>query len=77
MDPEYGGRGAGRKLVRWGLDRAEQEGVSSSVKMAPGKEKFYELCGFDSGLVGSCGQGEGNPMAHIEGGNIFFKDPRI
>lgn len=77
VDPEYGGRGAGRKLVRLGLDQAQQEGVSASVKMAPGKEKFYELCGFDSGLVGNCGQGEGNPMAHIEGGNIFFRDPRI
>jgi GNAT superfamily N-acetyltransferase len=74
VDPKYGGMGAGRKLVRWGLDRAEKEGVAASVKMAPGKEKFYELSGFDSGLVGNCGQGEGNPMGIVAGGNIFFRD---
>lgn len=76
VDPQYGGRGAGRQLVKWGLDRAEHEGVAASVKMAPGKEKFYEFCGFDSGLVGNCGQGEGNPMAVVEGGNIYFRDVR-
>lgn len=74
VHPSYGGMGIGRKLVKWGLDHAEEEGVAASVKMAPGKERFYEMCGFDPEVVGRCGQGDGNPMADIAGGNIFFKD---
>jgi hypothetical protein len=76
VHPAYRGQGVGRGLVKWGLDRAEEEGVAASVKMAPGKEEFYGLCGFEPVVVGNCGQGEGNPMKEVEGGNIFFRDPK-
>lgn len=77
VHPSYGSMGIGRKLVKWGLDRADAEGVAASVKMAPGKERFYEMCGYHPEIVGRGGQGDGNPMAEIgTGGNIFFKDPK-
>jgi len=44
--------------------------------MAPGVEPFYEKCGFHPEVVGRGGMGDGNPIAEIEGGNIFFKDPK-
>ncbi|KAI1528703.1 Acetyltransf-1 domain containing protein [Pyrenophora tritici-repentis] len=36
VDPDLHGRGAGRLLVRWGLDRAEKEGVMASVMASEG-----------------------------------------
>jgi GNAT superfamily N-acetyltransferase len=74
VHPEYQNRGLGRKLVQWGLDQAEREGVSASVIAADGKERFYELCGIDVGPVGRSGDGENNPLADASGGLIFFKD---
>ena len=75
VHPSYGGLGIGRKLVKWGLDQSEKEGVDACVIMAPGKEKFYELCGYHPEVVGRAGMGEGNPLADVAGGNIFFKNP--
>lgn len=72
VSPEYGGLGHGRALVKWGLERAAEEGVCASVVSAPGKERFYENCGFHL-QEGRAGQGEGNPATHIPGGLIFWK----
>jgi len=74
--PEYQNRGLGRKLVQWGLDQAEREGVSASVIAADGKETFYQLCGFDVGPVGRSGEGENNPLADVPGGLVFFRDAK-
>jgi GNAT superfamily N-acetyltransferase len=74
--PEYQNRGLGRKLVQWGLDQAECEGVSASVIAADGKERFYQLCGFDVGPVGRSGEGENNPLADVPGGLVFFRDAK-
>jgi hypothetical protein len=44
---------------------------------SPGVEPFYEKCGFDPEIVGWSGMGgHANPMAAVEGGNIYFKDPK-
>lgn len=72
VTPGFQGKGAGRLLVNWGLDRAEKEGVCASVISAAGKEPFYQKCGFDV-QEGFVGMGEGNPFADMQGGLIFWK----
>ena len=77
MNPDVKGRGAGRLLVRWGLDRAEAEGVKACVKacITAGEysDKFYQDCGFVE-VVGTASEGEGNPLGKddVKGGNILF-----
>ncbi|KAF9690505.1 hypothetical protein EKO04_011547 [Ascochyta lentis] len=73
VDPDVKGRGAGRLLVRWGLDRAEEEGIRASVIASEGSEVFYMKCGFDE-IVGNANEGLGNPLQklNVRGGNILF-----
>lgn len=73
VDPDVKGRGAGRLLVRWGLDRAVEEGVRASVMASDGSDGFYMKCGFDE-VVGNANEGEGNPLRkeNVKGGNILF-----
>jgi GNAT superfamily N-acetyltransferase len=73
VDPDVQGRGAGRVLVRWGLNRAEEEGVRASVTASEGSDEFYMKCGFDE-VVGNASEGEGNPLwkEGVKGGNILF-----
>ncbi|KAL6880046.1 acyl-CoA N-acyltransferase [Trichoderma longibrachiatum] len=73
--PDFQGKGVGRKLVQWGLGKAEADGVCASVISAFGKEGFYSKCGFDE-QYGSATQGEGNPLAGIKGGNIYWRGIR-
>lgn len=74
VHPKHQGKGVGRKLVRWGLGRAEEEGVCASVISAKGKDEFYRKAGFDW-QDGTAGMGAGNPLANVEGGNMFWKMP--
>ncbi|RVX74886.1 hypothetical protein B0A52_01163 [Exophiala mesophila] len=75
VHPDYQGRGQGRALVQWGLQKARDEGIACSVISAEGKETFYERCGFDSGPVARSGEGGlENPLREVEGGICFFKD---
>lgn len=73
VDPDIKGCGAGRLLVRWGLDRAEEEGVRASVIASEGSDGFYLKCGFDE-VVGNANEGDGNPLrkVNVKGGNILF-----
>jgi len=73
VDPDFKGRGVGRLLVRWGLDRAEEEGIRASVMASEGSDGFYLKCGFDE-VVGNASEGEGNPLRKegVKGGNILF-----
>ncbi|KZM24455.1 uncharacterized protein EKO05_0001523 [Ascochyta rabiei] len=73
VDPAVKGRGAGRLLVQWGLDRANAEGVRASVMASEGSDGFYLKCGFDE-VVGNANEGEGNPLQrdNVVGGNILF-----
>lgn len=72
--PDFQGKGIGRKLVGWGLQRAEDEGVYACVISAKGKEPFYQKCGFvlEDGHVG---RGEGNPLAEWQGGRMLWRVP--
>ncbi|KAK4631310.1 hypothetical protein CLAFUW4_02683 [Fulvia fulva] len=75
VGPDYGGKGIGRDLVKWGFEQAKQDGIGCSVVSAAGKEKFYQSCGFDV-VVGRCADegGEANPGRDIPGGTILFWD---
>lgn len=75
VHPDYQGRGIGRKLVLWGLNRAEEEGICASVISAKGKDAFYKICGYEI-QDGRAGMGEGNPLADVEGGNMWWKMPK-
>ncbi|KAH7202824.1 hypothetical protein BKA60DRAFT_600665 [Fusarium oxysporum] len=72
--PDFQRRNVGRKLVQWGLEQAKAEGICASVVSAFGTEEFYKKCGFDE-QYGSARQGEGNPLADIEGADMFWKWP--
>ena len=73
VHPDHQKEGNGRALVKWGLDQAEREGASASVVCAPGNERFYERCGYDTN-VGTASMGEGNPLAAAKPAPIFFRD---
>lgn len=75
VHPGFQGRGVGRDLVQWGLERAEEEGICASVVSAKGKDGFYRKAGFDL-LEGSATSGKGNPLAGVEGGNIHWRVPK-
>ncbi|UKZ61283.1 uncharacterized protein TrAtP1_002550 [Trichoderma atroviride] len=75
VHPDYQGRNIGRRLVQWGLELAEADGICASVVSAYGKDEFYTKCGFDE-RYGNAGQGDGNPLAGVDGANIFWKWPK-
>jgi len=72
--PAYQGKGYGKRLVKWGLDRALDRGVAAGVITADTNERFYRGCGFDV-EVGKITEGEGNPLAGEMDGTILFRDP--
>ncbi|UPX11704.1 uncharacterized protein EKO05_0002296 [Ascochyta rabiei] len=47
VDPAYQGMGAGRKLVRWGLARADEMGVDAVVEGSDRGRRLYASEGFD------------------------------
>lgn len=73
IDPAYQKRGVGKPLVQWGLQQARRENVHASVTTSYQNEQFYLRCGFDE-IVGSCMEGEGNPLAEagVKGGEILW-----
>lgn len=73
VHPDYQLHGFGQLLVRWGLDRANIEGVAASVVSADPPEGFYEKSGFQwSGRWVS--EGNGNPLQGVPGGKTYFRD---
>ncbi|KAH7194966.1 hypothetical protein DER44DRAFT_844475 [Fusarium oxysporum] len=74
--PDFQGKNVGRKLVQWGLEQAKADGICASVISAFGTEEFYKKCGFHE-QYGSARQGEGNPLADVEGANMFWKWPEV
>jgi len=73
--PDYQGKGIGRELVAWGLNRARKENVHASVVSSAGNDAFYLRCGFDE-VVGNATAGEGNPINGVTGGNVLFMWPK-
>jgi predicted N-acetyltransferase YhbS len=45
-DPSYERRGAASKLVRWGIDRCDKEGVPAYLERTLNAAAFYEKMGF-------------------------------
>ncbi|KAF3000065.1 hypothetical protein E8E13_001134 [Curvularia kusanoi] len=76
VDPDASRCGAGRLLVRWGLDRAADEGIRASVVASEGNDAFYLKCGY-SEVVGNASEGDDNPLKKVEvkGGSILFMWP--
>lgn len=75
VHPDHQGKGIGRRLVQWGLSRAEEEGICASVISAKGKDAFYQKCGYDL-QDGCAGMGDGNPLADVAGGNMWWRMPK-
>ncbi|KAF2668450.1 acyl-CoA N-acyltransferase [Microthyrium microscopicum] len=71
VDPSHQGRGVGTALVEEGLKVATRDGVVASVVSSAGNEKFYVKRGFTVRL-GNVTEGEGNPLAGVMGGDVFF-----
>ncbi len=74
VHPDFQGKHVGQQLVRWGLDKAEAEGVVASVISSWKMDGFYTRCGFDE-QFGNATHGEGNPLAGIEGANMHWRWP--
>ncbi|KAI9647035.1 hypothetical protein NHQ30_005037 [Ciborinia camelliae] len=45
--PEWQGKGAAGKLMRWGLERADGEGVETYLEASPVGKEVYEYFGFE------------------------------
>ena len=72
--PQFQGKGYGKDLVLWGVDRARQEGIAASLVSAKGKEGFYKKCGFGDPVGWASEGGDENPIHHVEGGAILWID---
>lgn len=60
--PEYQGKGAAGKLLRWGIERANAEGTETYLEASPDGKPIYEHFGFkevDRLVVELDGKGEG------------------
>lgn len=58
VHPDYHGKGVGRMLVSWGVDKAEEEGACASVICGEKNKGFYAKGGLTE-EVGRPGKGEG------------------
>lgn len=76
VHPDFQGNSIGRMLVQWGLRQAQEERIVASVISTWRKEEFYVKCGFDE-QYGRGGMGEGNPLADIQGSDMFWRWPRV
>ena len=45
--PDWQGKGAAGKLLRWGLERADQQGVEVYLEASPDGKPIYEHFGFE------------------------------
>ncbi|KAE8446102.1 hypothetical protein EG329_012473 [Mollisiaceae sp. DMI_Dod_QoI] len=60
--PEYQGKGAAGKLLRWGIERSDEEGTETYLEASPDGKPIYERFGFqevDRLVVELEGKGEG------------------
>ncbi|KAH7006527.1 hypothetical protein EDB82DRAFT_493745 [Fusarium venenatum] len=75
VNPDFQGQGAGKKLTQWGIEQAQAEGVCASVIAAQGTDEFYKKLGFYE-QFGRATDGIGNPLAHVQGSNMYWYWPR-
>jgi GNAT superfamily N-acetyltransferase len=45
VNQAYRGRGAGRMLIRWGTDKADELGIETAISSLPSAKGAYEKCG--------------------------------
>lgn len=45
-DPAYQGKGAGSQMMRWGLERADEQGMEAYLEASPDAVPLYEKLGF-------------------------------
>jgi GNAT superfamily N-acetyltransferase len=75
--PNYQGKGAAGKLLRWGLERADQDGTETYLEASPDGKPIYEHFGFkevDRLVVELKGDGEG-PLAEKEFIEVMMARP--
>lgn len=70
--PEYQGQGYGKELLKWGMERAAEEGICVSLISANGKDGFYKRHGVDQEVGWATEGGEENPLHSVAGGLILF-----
>lgn len=46
VSPKYQGQGAGSQILRWGTEKADQQGVEAYLDASPDAVKLYERHGF-------------------------------
>lgn len=61
---DHQGKGIGKKLVQWGLDRAAADGKDVYLLANERGTPMYEKMGFQ--LIGQCTSFEGKPYAQTE-----------
>lgn len=47
VDPDCQGKGIGKRLVQWGLDRSEEEGSDAVLEATKAGQPLYEKLGFE------------------------------
>ena len=75
--PEYQGRGAAGQLLRWGLQRADEDATETYIEGSPDGKPIYEHFGFvevDRLVVELKGDGEG-PLAEKEFVEVMMVRP--
>ena len=70
--PEYQGKGYGKELLKWGIERATEEGICVSLVSAHGKDGFYRHYGVTEHVGIASEGGPDNPLCDIPGGMILF-----
>ena len=71
MNPIYGGKGHGNRLVLWGIEQSKKEGVAVSLVSAYEKDTFYAKFGFVKSGMANLGPMDGHGL---RGGTIMFID---
>lgn len=72
--PEHQGQGAAGKLLRWGIERADEDVMEAYLEASPDGKPIYEHLGFkevDRLVVELEGEGEG-PLAENEFVEVFM-----
>jgi GNAT superfamily N-acetyltransferase len=70
--PEYQGQGYGKELLKWGIDKAREQGICVSLISAAGKEGFYKYHGVTEEVGMASEGGDENPLRLVDGGMILF-----